>query len=189
MPRPLQRARELHRGGDTTRESDWSLPHLIQDTRTSKLTAGFYSLGVCAFTHSGPNCYLHPGFTLPDIHPYEDYRWWTAAITVKALPAGRQPTPCNPPRGKSRHSNKVGKWVPKNLHKRTTVTVDGSKDDTEDFGPIQTTAFQIVDELEELPAQSTMSLDRRWRAATSLFSKRCFTNDPDKVAELRNLYL
>ena len=68
------------------------------------------------------------------------------------------------------------------------MTVDGEKDDAEtQHGPIQTTTFQIIDETEELPAHNTKSLDRRWRAAVNLFHRRCFTNDPLKVARWRDL--
>ena len=38
-----------------------------------------------------------------------------------------------------------------------------------------------------IPAQTTGSLNRRWRAACNLFSHRSFTNDPVKVAAWRNL--
>ena len=128
-----------------------------------------------------------PGMTLPDVPPDEDFLWWTAAITVTALPAGSKPTASNPPLGaRSPHNPK--KWVPKNLHVLRSVTVDGEKDDAdESAGKIQTTTFQIVDETEELPAHQTQSLDRRWRMAVNLFHRRCFTNDPLKVARWRDL--
>ena len=128
-----------------------------------------------------------PGMTLPDVPPDEDFRWWTAAITVTALPAGSKPTASNPPLGaRSPHNPK--KWVPKNLHVLRSVTVDGEKDDADKpAGPIQTTTFQIVDETEELPAHQTTSLERRWRMAVNLFHRRCFTNDPLKVARWRDL--
>ena len=77
--------------------------------------------------------------------------------------------------------------MPKNLHLRRSVTVDGEKDDAQFPVPIQTTTFQIIDETEELPAHNTKSLERRWRAAVNLFHRRCFTNDPLKVARWRDL--
>ena len=74
------------------RQADWTSHHFIQDTRTSKLTAGHHSIAVCAFCRSGPQAFLHPGLTLPDVGPDEDFRWWTAAITVTSEPEGAVPT-------------------------------------------------------------------------------------------------
>ena len=168
------------------RQPDWSMKHMIQETRTSaKLTAGHYSIGVCSFTEKGTISYLHPGMTLPDIPPEEDFRWWTAAITVSELPAGAAPT-AEPRRNQGAQARKQGKWVPKNLHVRDTVTVDGEKDDQQSSQPIEITALQIMDETEELSADGSKSMERRWRAATALFRRRCFTNDPLKVAAWEN---
>ena len=132
---------------------------------------------------------MHPGLILPDAPPHEDFRWWTAAITVRQLPDGALPTAQTQSAKSSDDPGKQGKWVPKNLHVRNTVTVDGIKDDWEmPEEPIRTTFHQILDQTEELPALKTNSLDRRWRAACSLFNRRCFTNDPLKVAAWGNLY-
>ena len=87
--------------------------------------------------------------------------------------------------GANQPQHRRGKWGPKNLHLRRNVTVDGQKDDVDpNAPPIQTTTFQIIDETEELPAQQTSSLERRWRQATNLFQRRCFTNGPLKGREV-----
>ena len=177
--------------GATPRESQWNSQHLIQDTRTTALTAGHSSIGVCAFTSWGAVCFLHPGINLPDSAHGEDFRWWTAAITIAELPAGGVPTAAKA-RAKStdgRGRNK-GKWVPKGLATVLPAWTDGQKDDWDSsFGEIKTSAYQIWDEAEELPAQATKSLERRWRMAVNIFHRRCFTNDRLKVAEWCNLLL
>ena len=171
--------------GANPKDSTWTSPHLIQDTRTTALTAGHSSIGVCGFTTWGPACYLHPGITLPDTSQGEDFRWWTAAITIAELPAGGLPTAAKArakAKGSGAHSQ--AKWVPKGLTTVLPSTADGTKDDTDSsFGEIKTSAYQIWDEAEELPAQATKSLERRWRMAVNLFHRRCFTNDRTKVAE------
>ena len=77
--------------GGAVRDSTWNCPHLIQDTRATKFTTGHSSIAVCAFQERGPIAYLHPGIKLPE-GPDEDLRWWTAAITINELPAGRMPS-------------------------------------------------------------------------------------------------
>ena len=143
------------------------------------------------FHSVGPISFLHPGITLPDSGHGEDFRWWTAAITIAELPAGGMPT-ASKARAKStgRGAATKGKWVPKGLATVLPAVTDREKDDQDDsFGEIKTSAYQIWDEAEELPAQATKSLERRWRMAVNIFHRRCFTNDRVKVAEWCNLLL
>ena len=172
--------------GASPTDSTWTEKHLIQDTRTTALTAGHSSIGVCSFTKMGPICYLHPGIELPDTSQGEDFRWWTAAITIAELPARTIPTAAKArPGGKGPGARSQGKWVPKNkINAILPSTADGSKDDTDtSFGEIKTSTYRIYDESEELPAQATKSLERRWMMAVNIFHRRCFTNDRVKVAE------
>ena len=131
---------------------------------------------------------LHNGIKLPDTPPAQDFRWWSAAITVAEPTAGAAPTTRERSAEASSAASTPGRWVLKGLHKRRKVTVTGIKDDWETpEDPILTTFWQIFDETEGIPAQTTGSLNRRWRAACNLFSHRSFTNDPVKVAAWRNL--
>ena len=171
------------------RETTWDMRHILQETRTSELAAGHHdSIAVCAFETSGPLIPLHNGIKLPDTPPDQDFRWWTAAITVAEPEAGKAPKARKRAAEASSVASTPDRWVPKGLYKRRKVTVTGRKDDWETpDDPIFTTFWQIFDETEGIPAQTTESLNRRWRAACNLFSHRSFTNDPAKVAAWRNL--
>ena len=82
----------------------------------------------------------------------------------------------------------TGQMGPQGLAQKAQSHSDWEKDDWETAeDPILTTFWQIFDETEGIPAQTTESLNRRWRAACNLFSHRPFTNDPAKVAAWRNL--
>ena len=165
------------------RDTDWSSQHILQDTRVEPTAdAKHWSIGVCAFTESGPICYLHPGIQLPELEFGEDFRWWTAAISINELPADNGPSQSL--RQRWHKAKGGGFWAPVALTKVTTCTVGSEKDDQDDsFGKIELTAFQIWDETEEWPAYLwTRSLDRRWRMAVNLFHRRSFTNNPLKVA-------
>ena len=80
--------------GGTTREAYWTEPFIAQSTRgPSEPPAAPWdgTFKVRRFLEKGHAEELHPGFSLPE-QQGESFTWWTAAITVAELPAGRLPT-------------------------------------------------------------------------------------------------
>ena len=77
------------------REMDWSQHHILQETRVSEIpNCKHESIGVAAFTAGGYISLLHDGVHLPDTPP-DDFRWWTAAITIPEPPIGAKPASGN----------------------------------------------------------------------------------------------
>ena len=124
---------------------------------------------------------LHPGIQLPE-QEGESFLWWTAAITVAELPAGRLPTI----RGRKRKGQSPQPalmiWVPKSGPGSVAHQFPPQVDDSEaEYGPIKVTAYQIIDEEEDTWTKTTASFQRRWRQAVNIFLRRSFTNDPNKA--------
>ena len=164
-----------------TREAYWQSPYIAQNTRgPSELPAakwdGIFQIYGC--TEKGRNPMLHAGFSLPE-RPGEDLVWWTAAITVPELPAGRAMVYRA---HKKNFKNKETKyWRPKDIAKETRPAPEQIDESEAVFGPIKVTSYQIVDEDEDTFSKDTVSFQRRWRAAVNMFLRRNFTNDPEKV--------
>ena len=71
------------------REAPWHKKHILQGTRA--VGPLHEAIEVCFFTEAGPKCVMHPGIRLPEREHGEDFRWWTAAITIAESPTGDIP--------------------------------------------------------------------------------------------------
>ena len=168
-------------GGDV-RSASWERRHILQDTMA--LGPVHNAIEICAFTETGHKCVVHPGIRLPETASGEDFRWWTASISIQELPAGCNPTAAwaNKWRAASRHNQSQGIWVPKEKTQVLSALTTGEKDDHDpNFPPLETSQWQIWDEYEEIPSPQTASFLNRWRKAQHLFNLRSFTNDPQKA--------
>ena len=167
------------------REAWWDADYIAQSTRGPSEPPAARWNGVFTverFRHSGqPEPALHPGIQLPE-QEGESFLWWTAAITVAELPAGRLPTiRSRKTKKQSRHPAPM-KWVAKSGPGCVVQQYPPQVDDSESqYGPIKVTAYQIIDEGEDTFQKTTASFQRRWRAAVNLFLRRSFTNDPTEA--------
>ena len=126
----------------------------------------------------------HPGIRLPE-RGDEDFRWWTASISILELPARNQPSAeawANKKRAASRNTRARDRWVPKNKTEPVSALTTDEKDDRDpNFPKLQTSSWQIWDEYEKIPSDVTESFLNRWRKAQHMFNMRCFTNNPAKA--------
>ena len=128
----------------------------------------------------GPPQEMHPCFSLPE-QSGEDFAWWTAAMSVAELPAGRPPTIRSRKSKKQSRQPDPQRWVPKSGPMVAPQAPEQVDDSEAEFGPIRVTAYQIIDEEEETFSKTTASFQRRWRQAVNLFLRRSFTNNPSKA--------
>ena len=164
------------------RASSWHRRHILQDTAARGPI--HYAIEICAFMAQGYKCILHPGIRLPESEAGEDFRWWTASISIQELPAGNAPTAStwNKKRAASRFHSQRGMWVPRDRGQKLSALATGEKDDHDpNFPELQTSTWQIWDEYEEIPSPVTQSMETRWRQAQRMFNMRCFTNNPLKA--------
>ena len=166
------------------REAYWHADFIAQSTRgPSEPPAAPWDgvFKVERFRPSGQPEAMHPGIQLPE-QEGESFLWWTAAITVAELPAGRLPTIRQRKTKKQSYQPAKMKWVVKNKEKKEIQQFPPQVDDSAgQYGPIRVTAYQIVDENEDTWTKTTDSFQRRWRQAVNLFLRRSFTNDPYKA--------
>ena len=165
-----------------TREAYWKSSYIAQGTRgPSKPPAAPWdgAFHVYSCIEKGHNPVMHPGFALPEV-PGEDLSWWTAAITVPKLPAGREIV-YRPHRKHRRNKVTTKYWVPKGITTPTLPPREQIDDSEAQFGEINVSSYQIVDDDEDTFSKDTVSFQRRWRQAVALFLRRSFTNDPEKV--------
>ena len=160
----------------------WHKKHILQDTMACGPV--HHAIEICAFTEGGHRCVLHPGIRLPE-RGDEDFRWWTASISILELPARNEPSAeawVNKWRAASRNNRARDRWVPKNKTEPLTALASDEKDDRDpNFPELQTSSWQIWDEYEEIPSPVTASFTARWRKAQLMFNMRCFTNNPGKA--------
>ena len=164
------------------RHGTWHKKHILQDT----VACGpvHHAIEICAFTEGGHRCVLHPGIRLPESGD-EDFRWWTASISILELPAGNCPSAeawDNKWRAAGRNPRARGRWVPKNKTEKLPALATSDKDDRDpNFPELKTSTWQIWDEYEVIPSLVTASFLNRWRQAQRMFNMRCFTNNPGKA--------
>ena len=168
--------------GGQVRHGEWGKKHILEDTMAHGPVHHF--IQICALTEGGHKCVLHPGIRLPE-SAGEDFRWWTASISILEPPAGNWPTAeawANKNRAASQVRRYQGRWVPKNRTEPLPALATGEKDDNDpNFPPLQTSTWQIWDEYEVIKPPVTDSFRNRWRKAQHLFNLRSFTNNPHKA--------
>ena len=164
------------------RPGTWHEKHILQDTMAYGPV--HHAIEICAFTEGGHRCVLHPGIRLPE-RGDEDFRWWTASISILELPARNGPSAeawANKLRAASRNTRARDRWVPKNKTGPLTALASGEKDDRDpNFPELKTSSWQIWDEYEGIPYPVTANFTARWRKAQLMFNMRCFTNNPGKA--------
>ena len=164
------------------RPGTWHKKHILQDTMACGPV--HHAIEICGFTESGHRCTLHPGIRLPE-QGDEDFRWWTASISILELPAQGKPTAeawDSKWRAASRKNRARDMWVPKQKVGPLPALASGEKDDRDpNFPELQTSSWQIWDEYEGIPSPVTASFLGRWRKAQLMFNMRCFTNNRGKA--------
>ena len=174
-------------GASGIREAYWSSHYIAQSTRgPSVLPAAPWdgTFHICEFNEKGKDAKMHDGFSLPE-KKGEDLVWWTAAITVPELPAGRAMID----RKQAQKSNKKHTmyWRPKHVEVKHTPPPEQLDDSAARFGQIKVSSYQILDENEDTLNQQSTSFQRRLRAAVAVFLRRNFTNSPEMVGSVETI--